>query len=247
MIWSIDIAMVNIKNLISALLPEQLEVYNGSVAVTDSSVIEQFVKREANTFLVSFPRTGSHWLRMIMELYFKRPSLVRIFYFPEITDYLTLHTHDKDLSVERKNVIYLYRDPVETVYSQLNYYNENINDQSRIIYWADQYGRHLDKWLYAESFTKKKTILTYGGMKHNMEDEFRKITDHFGEDLNRNMLLDSVAMITKQEVKKKTSHDQQVVQLSSDYEDLRDNFRLLNGTLVMNAVLKGRTHLLKYL
>ena len=30
-------------------------------------------------FLVSFPRTGSHWLRMLMELYFDKPSLTRSF------------------------------------------------------------------------------------------------------------------------------------------------------------------------
>jgi len=239
--------MININKLISALLPEQLENSSDSVAITDPSIIEKFIHDESNTFLVSFPRTGSHWLRMIMELYFKRPSLVRVFYYPKITNYLTLHTHDKDLSVERENVIYLYRDPVETVYSQLNYYRENIHDQSRIVYWADQYGRHLDKWLCTERFTKKKTILTYGGMKHDVEEEFRKVTDHFGEKLDKNKLLKAVAMITKEEVKKKTSHDQQVVQLKADYEDLREEFKLVNSSFLMNALLKDRTHLLKFL
>jgi len=239
--------MLNIKNLISALLPEQLEVCNDSIAVTDPSIIEKFVQDESTTFLVSFPRTGSHWLRMVMELYFKRPSLVRIFYYPEIINYLTLHTHDKDLSVERENVIYLYRDPTDTVYSQLNYYNEDISDQVRVVYWADQYGRHLDKWLYVETFTKKKTVLTYEGMKHDMVKEFSKITDHFGERLDLRELKKATDKITKDEVKKRTGHDQQVVQLKSDYEDVRNNFRLLSGPLIMDTVLKDRGHLLKEL
>ena len=41
-------------------------------------------------FLVSYSRTGSHWLRMIMELYFEKPILVRIFYFIKKRNFLCL-------------------------------------------------------------------------------------------------------------------------------------------------------------
>ena len=68
----------------------------GSVRVAQD-VVDAFVADPENTFLVSFPRTGSHWLRMLMELYFQRPSLVRVFYFNERADYMCYHTHDLDL------------------------------------------------------------------------------------------------------------------------------------------------------
>ena len=87
--------------------------------VVDAESIRKFEDNPDNPYLVSFPRTGSHWLRMVMERYFGRPSLVRVFYYPERNDFLTLHTHDLELDVQRRNVIYLYRDPVETVFSQM--------------------------------------------------------------------------------------------------------------------------------
>ena len=133
---------------------------NASFVINDQSVIEAFTKDSTNTLLISFPRTGSHWLRMLAELYFGRPSLVRVFYYPNRQDYLFLHTHDLDLSVKSSRVIYLYRAPVDTIYSQLRYYDESPNDRARVIYWADLYGRHLDKWLCSERFTTQKTILT---------------------------------------------------------------------------------------
>lgn len=238
--------MINIKKIINALLPEQLEVNDYSVAVTDVSIIEKFIQDESNTFLVSFPRTGSHWLRMIMELYFKRPSLVRLFYFYENTDYLTLHTHDMDLSVERENVIYLYRDPVETVYSQMNYYKEDTHDQSRIVYWSDIYGQHLDKWLYLENFTKKKTIITYEGLQHEMATEFEKIAGHFGEKVDLKRLYKASDRITREEVKKKTCHDPQVVQLASNYTYRRNEFKKMCSQQVWDNVLKGRQYLLQW-
>ena len=80
-----------------------------------------------------------------MELYFERPSLVRAFYYKDNQDFMTYHTHDIDLDVYRKNVIYLYRDPVPTIYSQLNFYQESTRDLSRIEYWSTLYAKHLSK------------------------------------------------------------------------------------------------------
>jgi len=238
--------MISLKKLISSLKGEQSENVEGSTAVLDTKIIEAFANNENNTFLVSFPRTGSHWLRMIMELYFERPSLVRIFYYPENTNYLTLHTHDKDFDVERANVIYLYRDPVDTIYSQLNYYIEDINDEARIIYWSHQYGQHIDKWLCQERFTKKKTVLTYEGMKNDMATEFAKVTSHFGHKLDLKKLEKAAARITKEEVKKKTAHDSQVVQLVSDYAKIRSEFKKKYSSLVWDTLTNDREHLNKY-
>jgi hypothetical protein len=235
--------MLDIKKILSSLKSEQDEPSNGSTAVSNIKLIKAFATNINNPFIVSFPRTGSHWLRMIMELYFQRPSLIRVFYYPERTDYLTLHTHDKKLDVERENVIYLYRDPVDTVYSQMNYYREDLTDQARIKHWADQYGQHLDKWLYLERFTKKKTAITYEGMKNNMVNEFAKITKHFGQQLNSEKLETVAARITKDEVRKKTLHDKQVIQLNADYADLRITFNKQHCNLIWDALLDNRTHL----
>ena len=77
---------------------------------------------------------------------------MRVFYYGDRKDYLTLHTHDMDLDVFRKNVIYLYRKPIPTVYSQMIYEREDINDLEKVKYWDTFYGRHLNKWLIQETF-----------------------------------------------------------------------------------------------
>lgn len=212
-------------------------------AISDPKRIAAFDANPDNTYLVSFPRTGSHWLRMLCELYFERPSLVRAFYYPEKNDYLMLHTHDMDLDVSRTHVIYLYREPVATIYSQLNYHQESIEDRERIRHWADLYGRHLDKWLHQERFTTHKTIMTYTGMKSDLAQEFAKVTTHFGVGLDADRLAEIAERVSKDEVKKKTQHDPQVVQLKSGYADLREQFRAEQGDFVWEVLLDGRAHL----
>ena len=215
----------------------------GSAAITDEFILSSFKSNPDNTFLVSFPRTGSHWLRMLMELYFERPSLVRVFYYPERMDYLTLHTHDLELDVERSHVIYLYRDAVDTIYSQLQYHEEDIDDQERIAHWADLYGRHLDKWLHKEAFTERKTVLRYERLKEDLIEEFRKVCNHFDSPLDPERLEAVAERVSKERVNEKTTHDPQVMNLTQTYEEERQRFRKEHDEFVWQVVLDGREHL----
>jgi hypothetical protein len=231
------------KRLLKRLVSEADAPNNGSIAVNDQVIIESFVANPDNTFLVSFPRTGSHWLRMIMELYFGRPSLVRVFYYPERRDYLTLHTHDLELDAVRSHVIYLYRDPIDTVYSQLQYHKEDIDDRERVACWSDFYGRHLDKWLHQETFTRRKTVVRYERLKADMVEEFHKICEHFDSPLDVGHLEAAAARVTKGKVKEKTPHDLQVVNLNQVYEEERRRFRKQYGEFVWQVLLNGREQL----
>jgi hypothetical protein len=213
----------------------------------DEADVERFIANPDNPFLVSFPRTGSHWLRMIMELYFERPMLVRAFYYPQNHHYLALHTHDLALDVERANVLYLYRDPVDTIYSQLRYHQEAPDDTARIIYWSDLYGQHLDKWLCREKTTRQKTILTYEGMKRDLATEFANVTAHFEEALDLARLEAAASRVTKDEVKRKTTHDTQVVQLEDHYQTSRQAFRDRFQALVWETLTLNREQLRAYL
>jgi hypothetical protein len=179
---------------------------------------------------------------MMMELYFDRPSLVRMFFHTRSSDFLTYHTHDLDLDTERANVVYLYRDPVDTVYSQLRYHQQPHTEQS-IEPWAELYGRHLDKWLYQERFTERKTIVRYDRMVHSTASEFEKLCHHFDQPFNPRKLDQAVSLSSKERVKKKTPHDPQVVTLVPDYESTRETFRLQSGDLVWTIVLRDRPHL----
>lgn len=224
--------MINVRDIIAKFDPD------ASIKVSDEGLIASFVGNPDFPFLVSFPRTGSHWLRMLMELYFEKPSLVRIFYFRDCKDFTCYHTHDEDLKVEgRKNVIYLYRDPIDTVYSQLSYYKEDVTDSGRVDAWSDLYARHLHKWLYLGTSTTRKTVLRYEGLKTDLPGEFRKIADHFGVVLDGRRLESVAEQVSKAALKKKTGHDKQVVNLDPTYVDERQRFRANMGRRVRERVL----------
>ena len=196
---------------------------DGSQKVS-AKVIEHFSKDPDFPFLISFPRTGSHWLRMVMELYFEKPSLVRSFYFHNAKSFTCLHTHDLNLDVERRRVIYLYRNPVDTIYSQISYHKEEFSE-SNVIKWAELYNKHLKKWLLEESFTTSKVLVRYENLKENFNLEFKKITSFFELPLDEKKLQDCLEKVSKEKLKLKTKHDPQVVNLSKDYTESKEEFR----------------------
>lgn len=220
---------------------------DASIVVYDQELISFFLSNHDFPWLISFPRAGSHWLRMIMELYFKKPSLVRIFYYKDATDFTCYHRHDLELAVDGcRNVLYLYRNPVDTIYSQLSYHKEPLDDHERVKYWSNLYGLHLDKWLFSERFTRKKTILMYDRMRKNLADEFKKVTEHFGQSLSEARLRGAAARVTKAEVKRKAQHDQQVVQLQESYEVNRQEFRSRFGSLIWDMLITVRPNVAEY-
>lgn len=228
--------------LVKKLISESHGDAEGSI-IADRAVIQRHTDDPSFPFLVSFPRTGSHWLRMIMEQYFERPMLTLSFFNHEKKDYLLLHTHDMELDIVRENVIYLYRDPVDTIFSQLMYYKEDFDSVERINHWADIYGRHLAKWLHDEDFTRKKTVLSYECLRSDPEAEFRKVAQHFGVDLDSEKLKRAIAGSSKEKLKEKTSHDLQVVNLKKDYDVKRAAFRAAHTDKVWEALLSGREYL----
>lgn len=237
---------MDIKKWIHRLLDKPAQHSGGSYLIKDEKLIKDFISNPKNTMLVSFPRTGSHWLRMVMELYFGRPSLVRVFYYPKRSDYLTLHKHDVDLDFMHQNVIYLYRDPVETVFSLISYHKENIDDDERILHWSDLYGQHLNKWLHQEKFTGKKTIIRYEHLRDTPDAEFTRICEHFGEQLDSERLHEAMSNVTKGRVKAKTeADDPNVISLGNDYESQRSAFRQNHANRVWEVLLEKREYLKK--
>jgi hypothetical protein len=208
----------------------------GSVHITDDRIIRKFTSNPDFPYLVSFPRTGSHWLRMMMELYFEKPSLTRAFYYHAPKDFTSYHHHDEDLKLFRPNVIYLYRKPVPTVFSQMTYYKEDLDDQSRIIYWSELYARHLSKWLITDNFTNMKTVLRYEELMDNLDSEFAKICVHLGAQFNPRKLHKVSAQVSKEKLKEKTTHDSQVVNLSNEYDNRRKDF-YRNSQLIEQRML----------
>lgn len=210
---------------------------DSSVKISDKKLISSFTDDPSFPFLVSFPRTGSHWLRMLMELYFEKPSLVRAFFYKDAVDFTCYHHHDEKLTLTgRDNVIYLYRNPVDTVYSQLRYYKQNIDDQQKVRDWSHLYGRHLEKWLINELCLDRKTVLTYEGLSADLHNEFSKLVAHFGETLDGDRLEYVARQVSKESLKKRTTHDEQVVNTSEIYARERDRFRSVNTEIIYSEI-----------
>ena len=148
-----------------------------------------------------------------------------------------MHTHDLDLEVRRTNVIYLYRDPVDTIYSQMNYHKEPLDNVARITYWTELYGNHLRKWLCDETFTEKKTILSYDKLRENLPKEFEKLLNHFDLQIDHSRLDQVAAKVTKNEVIDLTKHDPQVVQTRNEYKIHRNTFRESKGKIIWEILL----------
>ena len=218
--------------------------YKKDSLVINNKIVQQYIDNPDFPWLISFPRTGSHWLRMLMELYFKKPSLVRTFFYHKAKDFTCYHRHDEDLKIENvNNIIYLYRNPIDTVYSQMNYYNEDLMNNDRIIYWAELYGMHLSKWLYDETFSQKKVVLTYEGLKNNLVKEFEKLCEFFEHEFIENKIIKINEMVSKEKLKKKTKHDQQVVNLSNEYQIVRQKFTYQNKEKIYNSVFNKNSKL----
>lgn len=189
-------------------------------------LVDSFLKDPEFPWLISYPRTGSHWLRMIMELYFGKPSLVRSFYYKNAKEFTCYHQHDEQLDIKNVNkVIYIFRNPVDTVFSNLQYYKEDIEDEQKVKFRAHQYSDHLAKWLIREKFTKNKILVTYEGLKSNLNDEFYKITQFLGEEFNHKKLDKVSKKVSKIDLKRKTRYNTQIVNINSEYDKVRRVFR----------------------
>lgn len=183
-----------------------------------------FLNRKMAPFLVSFPRTGSHWLRVMLESYTDRPLHTRSFLSHNNADYLLYHIHDCELTERPLNVIYLSRSPVQVIFSQLSYYDENINDKPLIENWSKSYARHLIHWLLKENFTQKKTTISYEELKANPYSQLINICHHLSLEYDHEKWKIVLAKIDKPKVKTLTAHDASAVNISYNYENKRARF-----------------------
>ena len=202
-----------------------------------SQSTKTFLENQNNTVMVSFPRCGSHWIRMMVELYFNQPTLSRNFFFPDRTDYILLATHDLELNIRRDSVLYLYRDPVAVVFSQINYYKEDETDPLIIEKWSQSIINHLAHWLATETFTVKKTIIRYERLESNLIDEFSKIVTHFDAIPDPSRILKVADVVTKQMVHSKVGdQDPQVIPMARNYADRRAEFKKRFGKLIIDRL-----------
>lgn len=111
--------------------------------------------------LVSYPRTGSHYVRIVIEDCIHCPCAPTSFLFNENTPPWGFHLHDRIVGSGNEgafsgfdSVIYLYRHPIDTIYSNIRYHE---SESWKTI--AYEYKNHLERWMYNHSDCKTSMLL----------------------------------------------------------------------------------------
>lgn len=196
--------------------------------------------------LISFPRTGSHWLRMALELYFDRPMLTRHFFEHASDRVLLWHGHDKGLDYRATGpVIYLYRGPVDVVFSELTFrHGEGAVDVSGEVVdeVAEHYRRHLRRWLLGEGRggepggEKPGAVLAYEWMLDRPLEALRPVVELLmdeGESFDAGRLEAAWGRVTPSEVRDRTEYLSEVMDRAAHKELRRALFRYRYGGRVL--------------
>jgi hypothetical protein len=205
---------------------------------------------------VSYPRTGSQWLNAVMELFFDRPCLRKdraTLLRRERSDWMWFHEHDFDLSLDHPNVLYIYRGPVDALYSYLTYEfgrtrrkspwgrfaqrNEHPYPPEKVDAVAREYRRHLEKWLLSPR--KARTVVRYEALVQDGMNEFRKVCRHFEEPMDEARAKQAFGMARKETlmgvaVLKKALSPNLV---APDYANQRQQFRHDFADRIYNLVI----------
>lgn len=202
--------------------------------------------------LVSYPRTGSHWLRMMLEMSLGAPSYVQSFFDKNPSSCWGFHIHNRVVEnphwtegpvTNLKNVLYLYRDPVDTIYSMLKYEKKIDSDwdgktdydlDSSVEQLITEYKAHLNRWMINNSDIENFMPLTYEELKNETKDSIIKVASFLNADVSHDRVSESIAKCDKSLTKKLTPHDPQALSSEyfsgkSNYVDNRSKFKTVYG------------------
>ena len=175
--------------------------------------IKSIIKEKVNERLfykyplfVCYPRSGTHWVNYLMELYFDRPRALSGGISPldqSRKDYMWISSHDMDLKLlnkiskmkdyKFKKVLYLYRNSFEAVFSFIKFNVKNPDESPHFDYKTEKEGfsnknvmkhfDHLHNHLQSYLDCKLVVPIKYDALKNEKtrEKEFEKICNFFGE------------------------------------------------------------------
>lgn len=161
--------------------------------------------------VVSYPRSGAHWISSVSEMYFNRPRLRKgsPSFLPDKKkrrDWMWIHDHDADLKIIRNlhkkkplanKILFLYRNPVDVIYSHLNAISKNYNTYGYLFgkkfknrdyaFSEEAVMDELSRWItYHREYFKERegiqiTYISYEAFKNpkTRNSEFKKICDFF--------------------------------------------------------------------
>lgn len=108
-------------------------------------------------YLISWPRAGSHWLRIMLEQITDRPCLVRSFYMHPNPNWLLLHRHmynDDHPAPRKRERLVLLRKLSDTLFSLAEYLDKGGAE------WVGARAREYRKW-YKRWVPGAEIVITY--------------------------------------------------------------------------------------
>lgn len=206
-----------------------------SLDASDRSAMTTTAAIAVCPFLVSYPRTGSHWLRFFLEQYFDRPLLPGSFFdHPTGATPLLEHTHDEDLETDpARPAIYLYRGVVNTIYSQLRFYHgERALELPAVMVDAagHHYRAHLRKWLVDERARASRCVLAYEWLLDDPFPHLQRAIEFLDSEADQARVRAIWPTVTHDSIKQRTTHDPRIIRSDRDSSQLRDLFRFRHGS-----------------
>lgn len=189
-------------------------------------------------WLISFPRTGSHWLRAFLEIYFDQPMLTRHFFEHDSDELLLMHDHDMDLKQHPNGpVVYLHRGPIATVYSELTYHHgpgavELSDDEVDKV--AEHYLRHLRHWMCGGAPREPEQIVAYEWLLDDPSGAFAQVVRFLGGAWDEQQGTDARAKATHGVIRERNPHDMRIIDDHAFKQLRRDLFRYRHGVRILD-------------
>lgn len=186
---------------------------------------------------VSIPRSGCNWIQAVMELYFNRHRAFKGSSTPtwlesKYENPMWMHTHDEFANstagsvTTNKPAIFLWRDPVDTIYSLAKLQLSNVNNAVAINDWCHHFAKCHNKWT---SDSENVLAIKYGIVVKNPLKELRKISEWHDvpfDEAKAQWAFDVVGDKKKTNSKNgKASHFKNEASHTSEYSDARKQFR----------------------
>ena len=194
-------------------------------------------------FYVGFSRSGSHWIRLVLEEYMNGESPLSKFL--ECKDDVKKQidrsdefkgTHDLNLDFQADYVLYLYRNPIDCIFSNLKYDGlDYMNDTESINKYLNLWVLHITKWIYDEDFTKHKVIISYENLKSDFVSEFSKVLKFLKVEIDAERIIQAKEIYTKSKIRE-IVHDKKVINNEEDYEQQRNEFIKKYGKYIYNKL-----------
>lgn len=187
---------------------------------------------------ISYPRSGCAWLNCVMELYFDRPRLreIRPTFLPlQRNDWMWFHDHDLRLDIIHNNVLYLYRNPVDVLYSYsiANYNAINmdfVHEQIKLL------KKHYHKYLMNGS---AKTIVRYENFREDFHKEFEKVAAFFNKKFDKTKLIEVLKIATKEQIVRVAPSKRYFSEklCTNNYHEGRKKFREENSKFIKKMII----------